>query len=548
MQFNEALKIFGLNANFTEKELKKAHRYLMQMYHPDSNIGKSEAERKLLEEKAKEVNSAYDELKKHLGKVASEDNTIIFSDLIVELGKYFDVFADVDDKLAYYARKVSAVISSFMINAGGKRKNEVYRLFDNAKNEIRVIFDDLCDSYFRQYNIGLEYKNKLDYEVSIQKFYEQLQKIGEEWVLKRINEEVIKYQYYTGYDYLKDWINGPLVKNCKARVKKGGLEEAIKAMHKEAEELFSLYFRINDKFKNVWQLFDDNSYLNQEFLSVMNGKYKEAEVAFKKKNALADVEAKLDEIKEKIERQIRIESQSKMSSPLFKRVMAKYFASMQNYQITNDTTKIYNITKTLEMVIQIFALAKTGKINIDSLMLLDNLTFVDGRVDAVIISSVNSNLSFVNDSNVYLKKNKGSGFTLESCWGVLEESDDSLYMHYFKRVGGISFKRSVTLKELAEEYISLDQFINEMKLMGKIVKFVDLEEKVLYSNGMFNIVLDGNELCITYVEDIYKPFGDFEIPLEYQDREYVKLKIVESIQNCLDIDVVRTRKTNKEYR
>ena len=55
MQFNEALKIFGLNANFTEKELKKAHRYLMQMYHPDSNIGKSEAERKLLEEKAKEV-------------------------------------------------------------------------------------------------------------------------------------------------------------------------------------------------------------------------------------------------------------------------------------------------------------------------------------------------------------------------------------------------------------------------------------------------------------------------------------------------------------
>ena len=76
------------------------------------------------------------------------------------------------------------------------------------------------------------------------------------------------------------------------------------------------------------------------------------------------------------------------------------------------------------------------------------------------------------------------------------------------------------------------------------VSAIDEDGTDLTSNINAKIVLDGNELCITYVGDIdiYKTFGDFEIPLEYQDREYVKLKIIESIQEILNPGVKKVKK------
>ena len=46
MNFEKALRILGLNKNFTEEELKKAHRELANIYHPDRNKS-PEAESKM---------------------------------------------------------------------------------------------------------------------------------------------------------------------------------------------------------------------------------------------------------------------------------------------------------------------------------------------------------------------------------------------------------------------------------------------------------------------------------------------------------------------
>ena len=62
MNFEKALRILGLNSNFTEEELKKAHRVLVNKYHPDRNKSPE------AEDKMKDINEARDYLLNYIKK------------------------------------------------------------------------------------------------------------------------------------------------------------------------------------------------------------------------------------------------------------------------------------------------------------------------------------------------------------------------------------------------------------------------------------------------------------------------------------------------
>ena len=55
-------RVLGVSPTASEDEIKKAYRKLSRMYHPDSNMNKSEAEKKAAEEKFKEVQTAYEDI------------------------------------------------------------------------------------------------------------------------------------------------------------------------------------------------------------------------------------------------------------------------------------------------------------------------------------------------------------------------------------------------------------------------------------------------------------------------------------------------------
>src|SRR3954453_19050127 len=54
--------ILGIDRKSSEKEIKSAYHKLAVKWHPDKWVGKSEAEKKIAEEKMKEVNQAYEVL------------------------------------------------------------------------------------------------------------------------------------------------------------------------------------------------------------------------------------------------------------------------------------------------------------------------------------------------------------------------------------------------------------------------------------------------------------------------------------------------------
>lgn len=55
MSYEVALNLLGLREPFNQRELKKAFRSTSNQYHPDKNIGATEAVKKMAEEKMKEV-------------------------------------------------------------------------------------------------------------------------------------------------------------------------------------------------------------------------------------------------------------------------------------------------------------------------------------------------------------------------------------------------------------------------------------------------------------------------------------------------------------
>ena len=54
--------ILGIDKNANQAEIKAAHRKLSKKYHPDLQGNKSEDEKKVAEEKFKEIQHAYDVL------------------------------------------------------------------------------------------------------------------------------------------------------------------------------------------------------------------------------------------------------------------------------------------------------------------------------------------------------------------------------------------------------------------------------------------------------------------------------------------------------
>lgn len=539
MYFQKAIEILGLNRHFTEDELKETYRNLMRKYHPDANIGKSNEELKTLEEKAKEINSAYELLCKNFQSI-SLDEYIRF--LYNELLKY-NKKTNININSVYledYQHEISIFIQGFAMYADKfKTKQDLDTYFAYTKEAIKAVFEKLCVAYFKQYSIDVKYKRELNYEVSIQDFYEQLKEIKEQFLEQVIGKEILKYQNYKGYEYLKSWIEIAVVHNFRVNVEKMGLEEAISMMHEEAEGLFELYFKILDKFNRIDEMLEKNDgNLSQEFLNKMKQERDKIKMSFQKKSALSDIENQLDQLKEKIEQQIKLKSQAKIVNPFFAKIMAKYYESIQKYQIINNTDKIYSLTKILEMVIQIFNLAKTGKIEFDSLSVLEGLTFDDELIDAGILSNFYYNLNVVNADNIYIKKGVGPSFSI---WYVLVKKEGTLFLRYYDKISGVD-DVAITEKELLEEYMPLDQFIKDIKLVGEKRKLLGRTIKILYSNGKYVIELnDADKLDIGYDSDFLKLTGYFELPIEYQDKEYVKQKLIEMIQDELNQGMNKSR-------
>lgn len=205
MTKKEALKLLGLNENYTESELKKAYHKLSMANHPDTNPN---ADIKTMQK----INEAYNLLKSHKGKTKYNNNFESFiQTLLINLSNYKSKVVSIDGPDNALFKKISNQIDELIYNFSEEAKklnskNEIFALYIKVQSRIRLIFKYFKIELLKGIKIdGIELDDEVDYECSFDTFYHQLIAIKQKYEYRRrvreICEKTISEYRDTKYSY-----------------------------------------------------------------------------------------------------------------------------------------------------------------------------------------------------------------------------------------------------------------------------------------------------------------------------------------------------------
>ena len=201
MNFEKALRILGLNKDFTEEQLKKAHRELANIYHPDRNKSPE------AEDKMKKINEAREYLAKHLktnnGNNQTNYNSYNYNHYTQyqstqdineylfkkqeELNNITDLDSEEYIKLSKKIKTIILEMKQFILNFAFKyysMKNEqdVDNAFNECLQKIKFNFSKLKDEFYKENNIvEKDVEETINYGCTLKEFYEQLLKIKDKY-------------------------------------------------------------------------------------------------------------------------------------------------------------------------------------------------------------------------------------------------------------------------------------------------------------------------------------------------------------------------------
>ena len=192
MTLEKALKILGLNSNFTEEDLKTAYRKLAQLHHPDRHENSQDRERE--ENIMKDINAAKDYLMKYLkNNVKTNNNTNIEEEIkrkrkelerIVSIGfmnQFTFKFVAQNRIIKYILDELKTMPTKFYLRSSIAKTN-IDELYNEFLNKIKEKFKELEVEFFKvNYIDKSDIKENINYDCTLKEFCEQLIKFKFEY-------------------------------------------------------------------------------------------------------------------------------------------------------------------------------------------------------------------------------------------------------------------------------------------------------------------------------------------------------------------------------
>ena len=512
MTLDEAIKILGLNRNFTEEDLKTAYRKLAQLHHPDRHENSQDRERE--ENIMKDINAAKDYLMKYLkNNVKTNSNTNTEEEIkrkrkelerIVSIGfmnQFTFKFVAQNRIIKYILDELKTMPTKFYLRSSIAKTN-IDELYNEFLNKIKEKFKELEVEFFKvNYIDKSDIKENINYDCTLKEFCEQLIKFKDKYskesiLKKKLEEELLKYTYFYGFEtietQIREAINGfaNKIKTQKFKYTQNDIDN----LNKEITGLFNKFFNLKQKIdtieKHVKKI--NNEKITEKFELIKNNLYSGYPLdAFDKQ--ILELEKLIEEYMKEITLKSTFEENEKTINDIYKRLIERYSKAIQCYKITTYTTAVEETTKLLNELLQLFIAGCKQYKDLDFFSLFNEITFKYSEKDDKIIRKIHS-LTKDKKSKVYIK------FNIEGIWDEYSFfwfDEENMTIYRIRNVDTIDSEK-INFQQLTEDYIALEDFLDESTFVGKYKMKRNTEVVGLIYEGFgYSIYLEKDKFNIT---------------------------------------------------
>jgi len=537
MDYIKYCNILGLEPNFSEEEYKQRIKELAKKYHPD-NYSDNDAIRKKMEEEMKEINAAksyFDMIFKKYGTYHIDYNPAIIyeyrDEVITKAGKYkghinnlqYESFSNDIDYLVNLLNQKVRYMNNIL---------EIEDYFKNFKKNIRGIYDNLKEKYFKDKKLYVNHNVNFNYEVSIDMFYKQLEDYYDKFIApckNRINEVLREYELYTDYELLKSIIE-QIGKNALIRLKKEGCQaigKIIKELKSDVKKIFDTHFKILEVIKKVkdyilkkydGKVLDSNG---QSLDVTIYQRITHLEINYKKGQNLSDVEKELDKILELWEKNKVLEDNKDKIYEVFLTVSNKFYEKVREYASEGNSGAIQVLSELFGQFVEIYNALNNGKYDVEEFLKLDKLTFTNIEEDKKILTTKNEERKENNDyrfKKICLRLDKNGVFGTN--FFFIDSFNDGYVKLSYIPDGENEVRVATVPKETFDrEFMMLDTFLDRAMFSGRCNEEMVIS---LYKYGIYNLVIKDGSFKLLINERFN---WQVEEAIPYHNKSYTKAQI-----------------------
>ena len=564
MNFENALRILGLNSNFTEEELKKAHRALVNKYHPDRNKSPE------AEDKMKEINAAREYLANYLklnnrnnrsnyNSYTNNQNTFDVQEYIKEKKKklsdiiMFDFHKyNVSDNIKNNIDLMRTVVYRFItLTLSSNNKHNVDNVFNECLQKIKKYFKELKDEFYKENVIDEnDVKENLNFDCRLIEFYEQLLKIKEKYgkeaiITDLLEKEIEKYKTYAGYDEIADRIED-CTNDTFNKIKNNNFnytQKDIDDMHIEIEQIFKTYYSLLKKISELESIV--NTIENQEIKNyykviernIYGGiPYSEFDEHIK------ELEEMIDKYNKENQKKIDFKKNEQQINQIYQSFITRYSDETKKYNIIMAEQSQFDIQlNLLKELLELFIKGCQEFKDLDYFNLFNEITFTDiendNKIKEIIVKNSKQNNSRTTKSKIYINIKDNTILGSESFYYLDEEK----HQIYKVRYSDSSYAHlEIKIDELGDEYITLDEFLDKATFVDENIESPRYKiYGAIYKMDNYLLCITSNKFCIRNMA--YGGLNSMK-----KTKKYIRLDEFKDKKHLIDLIEKQIKHTIKE--
>ena len=536
--------------NETLEEIKKYFKKLKEEFYKENNLYETNIQESLNYECT--VEEFYQQLLKIKNKYGTES-------IINEKYKSLKNIVDFDcneyklsTNILNIIEKIRNVPEIFKIMSKNMpNKQFIENLFNTSLDTIKELFKELETEFYKEINVDKnDIQEIINYDCTLKLFYQQMltikEKYSQEGIIDNLLEvEISKYISYPGYERVKS-----LVRFSKNQTLKKIKTNKFKYTKKDIDEMHQLILKYFQQYNFIQQKIlelevkiskiDDQS-IKEEFKKIKNNA--KTTIRFDKlENNIKELEMKIEKHYEELKRITKINHDMKIKM-IYDSLIYRYDEAIKNYNIKTQQVTPDKLEEFLKEVLVSF---KQGIKEDKSIEFFNMFNEIDFKYIEYFDKAILEKIKNILNTKIYIKMKFENP---SDDHGFFYLDKENMLMYEIISSDAITDIRTykVTEKDLEENYIPIDEFLNKATFIGENkIGYLGEKYALIYQLNGYSIYLENNQLCLGFNKTFFKTsYKEYLYLDEFTNKPYLINLITKQIEKKIEKEVNKKLQTIK---